>query len=143
MKDNILIGKTLTGMKIAEDRQALLFQTADGDIVVRADADCCSYTWVESIELPALGFPALVTAVEELEMPDTAKPSTFHENPEVLAFYGCKISTDRGEIVIDYRNDSNGYYGGSLSWPGGDYEYFSGGVHGQNISKMEWREIES
>jgi hypothetical protein len=54
MKDNILIGKTLTGMKIAEDRQALLFQTGDGDIVVRVDADCCSYTWVESIELPSI-----------------------------------------------------------------------------------------
>lgn len=139
MKDNPLIGKTLTGMKIAEDRQALLFQTTSGDLVVRVDADCCSYTWVEGVELPALGFPAVVTAVEDLEMPDDAKPSTFHENPEVLAFYGCKISTDRGDIVIDYRNDSNGYYGGNLSWPGDDYFY--GGVYGQNVSKQEWREI--
>jgi hypothetical protein len=60
------------------------------------------------------------------------------EDPDVLAFYGCKISTDGGEIVIDYRNDSNGYYGGSLSWPG---EHFYGGVHNQNVSKEEWREI--
>lgn len=143
MSNNILIGKTLTGMKIAADRQALLFQTRDGDILVRVDADCCSYTWVESVELPALGFPAVVTAVEDLEMPEQAEPSKFHTDPEVLVFYGCKISTDRGEIVIDYRNDSNGYYGGSLSWPGGDYEYFSGGVYGQNVSKLEWQEIQS
>lgn len=138
---NILIGKTLTGMKIAADRQALLFQTSAGDILVRVDADCCSYTWVESVELPALGFPAVVTGVEDLEMPEQTEPSKFHTDPEVLAFYGCKISTDRGEIVIDYRNDSNGYYGGSLSWPGGDYEYFYGGVYGQNVSKLEWQEI--
>lgn len=139
MKDNPLIGKTLTGMKIADDRQALLFQTADGDLVVQVDADCCSYTWVESVELPALGFPALVTAVEELELPDDPpKSSSFHTDPEVLAFYGCKISTDRGEIVIDYRNDSNGYYGGSLTWPG-DHHY--GGVYGQNNSKEDWKEI--
>src|ERR1700749_3571291 len=98
MKDNILIGKTLTGMKIAEDRQALLFQTGDGDIIVRVDADCCSYTWVESIELPALGFPALVTAVDDLEMPENGPASTFHPDHDCLAFYGCKITTDRGEI---------------------------------------------
>jgi hypothetical protein len=141
MKENPLIGKTLTGIKLAADRQALLFQTTDGDFEVLVDADCCSYTWVEHIELPALGFPALVTAVEDLDLPETTErpPSTFHEDPEVLAFYGCKISTDRGEIVIDYRNDSNGYYGGSLSWPGDGYFY--GGVHGQNVSKKVWQDI--
>lgn len=138
MKDNPLIGKTLTGMKIAEDRQALLFETAEGELVVDVDADCCSYTWVEAVELPALGFPALVTAVEELDMPEKTEPSTFHKDPECLAFYGCKISTDKGEIVIDYRNDSNGYYGGSLSWPG---EHHYGGVFGQNKSKHEWRTL--
>lgn len=141
MKDNPLVGKTLTGLKIADDRQALLFQTTDGDMVVQVDADCCSYTWVEHIELPALGLPALVTDVEELDLPDAdaAKPSSFHPPAESdhLAFYGCKISTDRGDIVIDYRNDSNGYYGGSLSWPG---DHFYGGVHGQNVSKQNWVE---
>lgn len=140
MKDNVLVGKTLVGMKLAEDRQAILFQTTDGDLVVQVDADCCSYTWVEHIELPALGLPALVIAVEDLEMPENSAPSAFHKDPDVLAFYGCKISTDRGEIVIDYRNDSNGYYGGSLSWPG-DHHY--GGVYQQNVSKQEWREIEA
>jgi len=137
---NPLIGKTLTGMKIADDRQALLFQTTDGDMEVLVDADCCSYTWVEHIELPALGFPALVTAVEDLDLPqEPVKPSAFVKEYEVPAFYGCKISTDRGDIVIDYRNDSNGYYGGSLSWPG-DCDFY-GGVHGQNVSKKDWREV--
>jgi len=134
---NPLIGKTITGMKIAADKEAILFQTTDGELVVHLDADCCSYTWVEHIEMPALGFPCVVTAVTDLEMPE-GKPSTFHTDPDYLQFYGCKISTDRGEIIIDYRNDSNGYYGGSLSWPD---EYFYGGVYGQNKSKLEWVEI--
>lgn len=137
---NVLIGKTITGMKIAQDREAILFQTTDGDMVVRVDADCCSYTWVEGIELPALGFPAIVSKVEDLELPETTAPSKFHSDPDVLAFYGCKIVTDRGDIVIDYRNDSNGYYGGSLTWPG---EHHYGGVYGQNNSKEEWTEIQS
>lgn len=133
----VLVGKTLTGLKIAADRQALLFQTTDGDVEVNVDADCCSYSWVEHIEMPALGFPAVVTAVDHLDMPEGGE-SKFHSDPEVLAFYGCKISTDRSEIVIDYRNDSNGYYGGSLTWPG---EHHYGGVYGQNLSKHEWTEV--
>jgi hypothetical protein len=135
---NPLIGKTITGLKIADDRQALLFQTTDGDMVVDVDADCCSYTWIEHVDLPALGFPALVTAVEDLDLPQEHKDSTFHKDSDVLAFYGCKISTDRGEIVIDYRNDSNGYYGGDLSWPG---EYHYGGVYRQNVSAHNWQDV--
>lgn len=134
---NPIIGKVITGMEIAADRQALRFALADGEIVVNVDADCCSYTWVEHVELPALGFPATVVSVSDIDMPDGAT-STFHTGAEVLAYYGCKIVTDRGDIVIDYRNDSNGYYGGSLSWPG---EYFYGGVYGQNVSKHEWKPV--
>lgn len=126
-------------MKIAEDRQALLFETQEGNLVVNADGDCCSYTWIEHVELPALGFPAFVLAVEELELPeDQEKPSDFHRDSDVLALYGCKITTDRGEIVIDFRNDSNGYYGGDLAW---NKEWFYGGVHRQNVSKEVWVEL--
>jgi hypothetical protein len=119
-EDQWLVGKTITGIKIADDRQALMFQTPQGDCVVHTDADCCSYTWIEHIELPALGFPAVVSKVEDINMPDGAA-SHFYSDSDVLAYYGCKITTDKGEIVIDYRNSSNGYYGGSLTWPGADH----------------------
>jgi hypothetical protein len=133
-----IIGKTITALEISSDRQALRFTLSDGaSIVVDTDADCCSYTWIEHVELPALGLPAVVLAVEDLEMPVGAA-SVFVTAPDVLAFYGCKITTDRGEIVIDYRNDSNGYYGGSLSWP---TEYHYGGVYGQNKSTHEWQPL--
>lgn len=136
-RTNPLVGKTITGMDIAADRQALRFIMTDGEMVVDVDADCCSYSWVEHVEIPALGFPATVMSVDELDMPEGAV-STFHGDSDVLAFYGCKIVTDRGEIVIDYRNDSNGYYGGSLVWPG---EKLYGGVYGQNVSKHDWKPI--
>jgi hypothetical protein len=140
MIQNVLVGKTIASMMIAADRQALLFKMADdSEIVVNVDADCCSYTWVESVELPAFGFPAHVLSVEDLDMPEQPD-SKFHTDADVLSFYGCKIATDKGDIVIDFRNDSNGYYGGNLSWP--DDRYFYGGVYGQNVSKHEWQEIE-
>lgn len=132
-EQNVLVGKVLTGVKLADDQKAILFQTTEVDIVAKCDADCCSRTWVEHIDLPARGFPATVLNVEDLEL-----NSDLDDQNGELAFYGCKVTTDNGDLIIDYRNESNGYYGGSLSWPG-DYHY--GGVYGQNISKFEWRDI--
>lgn len=133
---NILVGKVINEMKIADDKKAILFVTNEGEIIAKTDGDCCSSTWVEHIELPVNGFPAKVTAVEELDMPDLGQPDKY----DVIAYYGCKIITDKGEIIIDYRNESHGYYGGNLSWP--DDDYFYGGVYGQNISKQNWIEID-
>lgn len=133
---NFFVGKTIKELKVADDRLALLFVCEDGNHIVRVDADCCSSTWIESVELPALGFPALVTEVNDLNMPDDGSEEA--KNGE-LAFYGCQIKTDKGEIVIDYRNESNGYYGGSIVFP--DDDYFYGGVYGQNVSSENWIEI--
>ena len=133
---NPLIGETITDIKIAEDKKAILFITKDiGQMIVRVDGDCCSSTWIENIELPVNGFPTKVSAVENLDMPDLGSK----EGYDVIAYYGCKIITDKGDIIIDFRNESNGYYGGNLCWPGD--KYFYGGVHGQNISNNDWKEI--
>lgn len=135
--ENKLIGKKIVDVKIAEDKLAMLFVCDNGEeLVVRVDADCCSYTWIESVELPALGFPFTVIACDDLDM---NKEPLENEEYECLQFYGAKITTDKGDMVIDYRNDSNGYYGGEIVWPG---EGFYGGVCGQNESNMDWRDIE-
>ena len=133
MQQNPLIGKTLIDIQLASDGGAIKFVTDQGEIIARADGDCCSTTWIESVELPALGLPAKVSAVEDLDLGERED-----EEYECLAFYGCKIDTDKGSMTIDYRNESNGYYGGNLSWPG---DHFYGGVFGQNISKEEWQPV--
>lgn len=135
MAQNILVGKTINRLMIADDQQALKFETDAGDIVVKCDADCCSYTWIEHVEMPFRGFPATVLTADEIEMPDLGDM----EGRDCVRYYGFKIQTDKGDIVIDFRNDSNGYYGGNLSWP--DDTYFYGGVYGQNVSKQNWVEV--
>lgn len=135
MPDNILIGKTISSIKIADDKEAILFVTQDGEVIARCDADCCSNTWIEHVELPALGLPAKVIAVDNLDLPGS---DDNHPDYDCLQVYGCKITTDKGQIVIDYRNSSNGYYGGDLVWPD---DYFYGGVYGQNVSTMNWVDI--
>lgn len=126
---NPLIGKRVTAVYIADDKEALKFDIEGAEpVIARVDADCCSQTWVETVETPEhlLG---TVTAVEDVPMPDLGSPDEF----DVIAYYGCKIHTEKGSCLIDYRNSSNGYYGGSLCWPG---EYFYGGVYGQAISSV-------
>lgn len=132
---NPLIGKTINSIKLADDKIAILFATDAGDIIAECDADCCSSTWIEHIELPALGFPAMVVAVDDLDLPGSEYD---HPEHDCLTVYGCKITTDKGEMIIDYRNASNGYYGGSLTWPG---EYHYGGVYGQNDSTKNWVDV--
>lgn len=131
-----LNGKVITGVDISADKLALRLRTTEGDIVAVTDADCCSESWVESIETPARGFPATVFEVVEVPMPDP------QDGPqEVTVAYGLRISTDKGEIVIEYRNSSNGYYGGWLCWPDESHE---GGVYQQNTPKgePEWIPVE-
>lgn len=136
-KDNIMVGKTIAAVHLATDKMAIRFVLTDGqEVVAMTDGDCCSHSWVEHLELPALGFPAAVLAVEEIKMDQPEQPDEYGR----IAAYGCKLATDRGDLTIEYRNESNGYYGGSLEWPdeNGEYDYYYGGVYGQNKSKCEW-----
>lgn len=109
--DHCLLNKTIENVFIASDRLALQFLLSDKTEIIAADADCCSCTWIEHIQLPPLGFPARVMSVKDI------------------------IQTDKGDMFIEYRNSSNGYYGGNLCWPGDSY---FGGVHQQNISNEDW-----
>lgn len=90
MKTNVLVGKTITGMQLAADKEAIRFQTTDGDIVARCGGDCCSHTWVENIESTLRGFPAVVASAEDVEMPDLGDMPEC----EVVAYYGFRIVTD-------------------------------------------------
>jgi len=130
-----LIGKTIEKIRIASDKKAILFVTNDENVVANADGDCCSETWIEHVSLPAMGFPCKVVSMGSVEMPNLGSPNKYR----VISYYGYKITTDKGDILIDYRNKSNGYYGGNLCFPD---DYFYGGVYGQNISNEEWKDIE-
>lgn len=129
---NPLIGKTITEVQWTTDKKAIRFIMTDGEeVIARADADCCSETWIENVTLPALGFPATVLSAHGIEMPDLGTPPEF----ECVDYYGFEIKTDKGDMTIDYRNASNGYYGGWICWPG---QHFYGGVFNQQVANGEW-----
>lgn len=137
---NPLIGKTITAIYLAEDQKAIKFDIDGGEpIIARADADCCSETWIENVENweALIGSPVLTA--EDIDMPVARAGGDDYY--DVIQFYGFKITTTKGACVLDYRNSSNGYYGGDLVWPGAD-DYFYGGVYGQNVSKNVWKTLE-
>ena len=127
MKPNPLVGKKITAVYLANDKKAIKFDVEGAaPIIANAEGACCSSTWIEYVESPE-NLIGIVQAVENVNMPDRGSPGEY----EVITYYGCKILTNKGSCLLDYRNESNGYYGGGLSWPG---EYFFGGVYGQNLS---------
>jgi len=130
---HFMIGKTILDVKIAADKKALLFKCIDGDHVARADGDCCSTSWVEAISLPALGLPATVTSAEDKTIEE------IDSDYDLIKVYGLELTTNKGALNIDYRNASNWYYGGNLSFP--DDEWFYGGVFEQNVSTENWVDI--
>jgi len=108
-----LIGKTIIKVEKTEDSEYLRFTTDDAKTMLAyAEGDCCSRSWVESFDEPShmLG---TVTGAADL---DHVQESVDDAGDSYLQFYGFKITTGRGICVIDYRNKSNGYYGGSLEW---------------------------
>lgn len=135
---NTLLDKKIVSVKIADDKMAMLFVTENNEnLILRVDADCCSHTWIESVDLPALGLPFTVIECKDLELNIPEK----EYDGDVIKFYGAEIVTDKGSMNIDYRNSSNGYYGGNIVWPD-EEDNFYGGVFNQNESYCIWVDIE-
>lgn len=136
-KGNPLIGKIVSALFMSEGGGALRFDLDDGtSVVVRADGDCCSHTWIENVQGVEQLIGSKVVAVEDVgKVREEGR-----QDDEVILFYGCKITSEKGFALIDYRNESNGYYGGNLAWPD---DSFYGGVYGQNGSTEGWREVVS
>ena len=106
-----LIGKSIVSFDWTSD--SIMIRFSDGnEITGEAFGDCCSSTWLESIDLPE-NISGVLISVTNIDMPEQPYDEKEHD---CLQFYGVKISTSRGSAVIDYRNSSNGYYGGSIDW---------------------------
>jgi hypothetical protein len=125
-----LIGKTVVSVTINEKKTAICFNTLEaGSIRFVTKGDCCSSTWIEHIDnLDAL-IAHRIVATEEIDMgpskwfktdwntgEETETTNGF--SSDCVRFYGQSFTTDLGIFKVEYRNRSNGYYGGSLNHDG-------------------------
>lgn len=110
-----LIGETIVSAKKDLLGDWLEFTMKSGKVIrLTTYGDCCSQTWIEGIDLPAMLYGKIM-AVEDIDMPDLGTVQTpLCSYPECVQYYGLKITTTKGSCVIDYRNNSNGYYGGDI-----------------------------
>ena len=131
-----LTGRTITAIWISEDR--VTFATDAGELTWRAEGDCCSTSYlysIEGVDRLLAGHP--VVAVHSIELqpgdtgyhdPDCARDSWREPacgvDHDVLQVYGYRFTTEDpkwGPVssVLSFRNDSNGYYGGWLEFTEG------------------------
>jgi hypothetical protein len=111
-----LIGRKIKEVTISQDKTKVHFKFLGGSFQsYRAEGECCSYCWIEHLEMPDQIEGAVIMSVEQSEHVPWDNHKCGHKcGHEGLDVYHTTFKTDKGEIILEYRNDSHGYYGGSL-----------------------------
>lgn len=106
--------KPLSSVLLDAASEVLTFKFEDGTQArFSVEGDCCSHSWIEHMEVPQDVAGRTLVSVEDspMETPDTVEQSEW----EVVQSYRTTFRLDNGEaITLEYRNSSNGYYGGYL-----------------------------
>lgn len=116
MRFDDMIGKKLATVALSGDGGKITFvYEGGGERSFGVDGDCCSRSWIEHLELPTDVVGATLLSVEDSAPIVSDHPKHDEENGgDCIAVYNTCFRTDRGDIVLEYRNSSNGYYGGNL-----------------------------
>jgi hypothetical protein len=105
--------KDLIGEKINSvtfDERLLRFNLKDKVVSFSAEGDCCSNSFIESIDDESIFNDAVLESVE-VESGEAKEIDTFDVHK--CTFY--KFKTDKGYATLSFRNESNGYYDGYLA----------------------------
>lgn len=107
-----LAGKPIESVEVQDDNTLLVFRLLDGRTVCyRVSEECCSESWIEHLTVP----PDIRGA--EVETYDEQELGEYQKDRETIRIYQTSFGTPKGEIIVEYRNSSNGYYGGALIGP--------------------------
>lgn len=113
-----LIGTTVQQVFWSSDE--ITFVTDQGIATFEVEGDCCSHSYFHDL----IGLDHLlagpVTSVEDVELGEADLTCHCCEHGDCVRVYGYRIFTMHpkwGEMtcVFSFRNDSNGYYGGTMS----------------------------
>lgn len=109
-----MLNKKLKSVELDKTRGRVTFNFQDGsEQAFEVEGDCCSHSWIEHLESIPDVDGATLLAVEDGDAVEEKNPEVL-KNHDCLAVYQTNFRTDRGVIALEYRNDSNGYYGGYL-----------------------------
>ncbi|HEY6875584.1 MAG TPA: hypothetical protein VI384_04420 [Candidatus Dormibacteraeota bacterium] len=111
-----MLGRKLKTVSLDASKSRITFDFADGfSRSFGVEGDCCSTSWIEHLEMPGDIDGATLLSVEDSAPITQDHPEHDDENGgDSIGVYNTVFRTDRGDIVLEYRNSSNGYYGGYL-----------------------------
>jgi hypothetical protein len=108
---NALRGSKLKAVTLSSDKETVTFEFEEGpSVAYGVEGDCCSISWIEHLELPTES----VLGLEILGVEDVCMGEEEKGDYDCLRSYETRFRTAKGDIVLEYRNSSNGYYGGYL-----------------------------
>lgn len=111
MKD--LTARVIKEIWIHEENDIVAFiTTKDGTeetLYYVCEGECCSHSYIQHWEGIDSLIGATIKKVDVIEM-DEVKDS----NDERTLVYGVKFVTNKGRSTLEFRNTSNGYYGGNM-----------------------------
>jgi hypothetical protein len=112
-----ILGLKTKSISLKDDVITIILQ--DGKTVsIHAHGDCCSRSFIESIDDESVFNDATITQIEIV-----SGETKEHEYWNVHKWTFYKITTTKGMATISMRNESNGYYDGYLSVSPDQYEW--------------------
>lgn len=110
-----LVGETFLGIRDYAKQADLVLRLASGEVGYNAIGDCCSQSWIESLD----NFDELVgQEIVEANADLSSDPITGESEPEysdVISYTRYTLRGNKGTLaVVEFRNNSNGYYSGWL-----------------------------
>ena len=121
-----IIGKKINKIEMQGDTILVFTDSENVQYVYETYGDCCSYSWFSNITgiQNLIGcIVNLVTEREEFTDFEQRKAESEYlkqngSEPDALSLYGYSIKTKKGTCDIEFRNESNGYYGGECAFSG-------------------------
>lgn len=111
-----LIGKTIKDVKLSGNKETITFITAqDEAIKYKAYAECCSDSWIEHVEDLDNLIGNTISKIVIKTLDNTIEYKAKDEcSRGFIQVYSYEFVTNKGICAVEFRNDSNGYYGGWL-----------------------------
>lgn len=122
MLEEQLLGRIIEEVAVSDQRISLKVRDL-GWLNGKVWGDCCSDSYIEKVVGAEKILNKRITDVKEFDLQPGELDSTYRQ--EELRIYGIRISVEpeytylgekSSSMIIDFRNESNGYYGGYIEW---------------------------
>lgn len=104
---DVLKGKHI--LSIEWNEAGIRFNLKGDAVTFEAVGDCCSQSYVESLDNPEIFQDSIFESVESVEGEVKEK-----DDFDVHKWTFYKFKTSKGMCTLSFRNESNGYYDGGL-----------------------------